>query len=47
VVPLTRFFHWLLQALYSVIPNYGVAIIVLTILVRLVTALSRIGRCAR
>ena len=38
VVPLTRFFHWLLQALYSVIPNYGVAIIVLTILVRLVTA---------
>jgi YidC/Oxa1 family membrane protein insertase len=38
VVPLTRFFHWLLQALYSVVPNYGVAIIVLTILVRLVTA---------
>ncbi len=38
VIPLTRFFHWLLQALYSVVPNYGVAIIVLTILVRLVTA---------
>jgi YidC/Oxa1 family membrane protein insertase len=38
IVPLTRFFHWLLQALYSVVPNYGVAIIVLTILVRLVTA---------
>ena len=38
VVPLTRFFHWLLQALYSLVPNYGVAIIVLTILVRLVTA---------
>src|SRR5262245_33610361 len=38
VVPLTRFFHWLLQVLHSVIPNYGVAIILLTILVRLVTA---------
>jgi len=38
VVPLTRFFHWLLQALYSMVPNYGVAIIVLTILVSLVTA---------
>jgi YidC/Oxa1 family membrane protein insertase len=38
VVPLTRFFHWLLQVLYAVVPNYGVAIIVLTVLVRLVTA---------
>ena len=38
VVPLTRFFNWLLHALYSVIPNYGVAIIVLTMLVRLVMA---------
>jgi YidC/Oxa1 family membrane protein insertase len=38
IVPLTRFFHWLLQALYTVVPNYGVAIIVLTVLVRLVTA---------
>ena len=38
ISPLTRVFHWLLAALYSVIPNYGVAIIVLTILVRLVTA---------
>ncbi len=38
LIPLTRFFHWLLQALYSVLPNYGVAIILLTLLVRLVTA---------
>jgi len=38
VVPLTRFFNWLLQALYSLVPNYGVAIIVLTVLVRLVMA---------
>jgi YidC/Oxa1 family membrane protein insertase len=38
VIPLTRFFHWLLQALYSLVGNYGTAIIVLTILVRLVTA---------
>ena len=38
IIPLTRFFHWLLQALYSVIPNYGVAIILLTVLVRVVTA---------
>jgi YidC/Oxa1 family membrane protein insertase len=38
VVPLTRFFHWLLQALYSVIPNYGFAIILLTLGVRIVTA---------
>ena len=38
VVPLTRFFHWLLQALYSVIPNYGVAIILLTLGVRIVTS---------
>jgi YidC/Oxa1 family membrane protein insertase len=38
VIPLTRFFHWLLQALYSVVGNYGTAIIVLTILVRVVTA---------
>lgn len=38
VAPLTRAFHWLLQALYGFIPNYGLAIIVLTILVRLVTA---------
>ena len=38
VQPLTRFFHWLLAALHVFIPNYGLTIIVLTILVRLVTA---------
>jgi YidC/Oxa1 family membrane protein insertase len=38
VSPLVRLFTWLLHALYSVIPNYGVAIILLTILVRAVTA---------
>jgi YidC/Oxa1 family membrane protein insertase len=38
VQPLTRFFSFLLAALYSIIPNYGVAIIILTILVRVVTA---------
>jgi YidC/Oxa1 family membrane protein insertase len=36
--PLTRGFGWLLGVLYSVIPNYGIAIILLTILVRGVTA---------
>ena len=36
--PLTRFFELALDWLYSFIPNYGWAIIVLTILVRLVTA---------
>ncbi len=35
--PLTTFFHWLLGVLYGVIPNYGVAIIIVTLLVRLVT----------
>jgi len=38
VAPLTRFFAWMLRALYSIIPNYGWAIIVLTVLVRVVTA---------
>jgi YidC/Oxa1 family membrane protein insertase len=38
VEPLTRFFGWLLQALHVFVPNYGVAIILLTIMVRLVTA---------
>jgi YidC/Oxa1 family membrane protein insertase len=38
VSPLTRLFAWLLHALYTVIPNYGIAIILLTILVRVVTA---------
>jgi YidC/Oxa1 family membrane protein insertase len=36
--PMTRGFVWLLQVLYSFIPNYGVAIILLTLLVRIVTA---------
>ncbi len=35
---LTRFFTWLLDAAYSVIPNYGVAIILITIVVRLLMA---------
>jgi len=35
--PLTLAFAWLLHALHDVIPNYGVAIILLTILVRAVT----------
>ena len=38
IAPVTRAFSKLLSASYSVIPNYGVAIILLTILVRLVTA---------
>jgi YidC/Oxa1 family membrane protein insertase len=38
LAPMTRFFSWMLRALYSIIPNYGVAIIILTVLVRLVTA---------
>ena len=36
--PLTRFFEIALDKLYSVIPNYGLAIIVLTIIVRICTA---------
>lgn len=32
---LTRFFTWVLTATHSVIPNYGVAIILITVLVRL------------
>ena len=36
--PLTRFFEIALDKLYGVIPNYGLAIIVLTILVRVCTA---------
>ncbi len=35
---LTRFFIWLLIATYSVIPNYGVAIIIVTVMVRLLMA---------
>lgn len=38
MAPLTKLFIWLLRALYALIPNYGVAIILLTILVRVVTA---------
>jgi YidC/Oxa1 family membrane protein insertase len=35
VAPLTRGFGWLLSVLHSVVPNYGLAIILLTIMVRL------------
>ena len=38
VAPLAHFFAWMLRLCHAVIPNYGVAIIVLTVLVRLVTA---------
>lgn len=38
VRPLTRAFNWLLKALHSFVPNYGLAIIILTIMVRLATA---------
>jgi len=38
VSPLTRFFSWLLSEGYALIPNYGVVIILVTILVRLLTA---------
>jgi YidC/Oxa1 family membrane protein insertase len=38
VEPLTSFFSVILKMLYSVVPNYGIAIIILTILVRIVTA---------
>jgi len=37
ISPMTRFFSWMLRVLYSFVPNYGVAIIILTVLVRLVT----------
>jgi len=38
IAPLTRFFSWLLAEFYGYVPNYGVVIILITILVRLVTA---------
>lgn len=38
IAPVTRAFAWMLGVSYSLIPNYGVAIILLTVLVRLVTA---------
>jgi YidC/Oxa1 family membrane protein insertase len=37
LAPLTLAFSWLLRALHSLIPNYGVGIILLTVLVRAVT----------
>ena len=37
IAPLTRFFSWALQYLHGFIPNYGLVIIVLTILVRIAT----------
>ncbi len=37
LAPLTRFFHWMLTVLYSFVPNFGLAIILLTVLVRVVT----------
>jgi YidC/Oxa1 family membrane protein insertase len=36
VSPLTRFFGWMLHEIYTFVPNYGVAIILLTVLVRVV-----------
>jgi YidC/Oxa1 family membrane protein insertase len=38
VAPLTAAFSWMLRAIYDVIPNYGVAIILITLMVRLATA---------
>jgi YidC/Oxa1 family membrane protein insertase len=38
VAPITRLFTWMLKATYQIIPNYGIAIILLTALVRLATA---------
>jgi len=38
VEPLTRIFSLILKMLYSVVGNYGVAIIILTIMVRVITA---------
>lgn len=37
VEPLTLFFHWVLNVCYSVIPNYGWSIVLITILVRVAT----------
>lgn len=37
VEPLTFFFEWALDKVHRVVPNYGLAIIILTILVRMVT----------
>ncbi len=38
IAPLARFFSWLLHQFYAYIPNYGVVIILITILMRIVTA---------
>jgi YidC/Oxa1 family membrane protein insertase len=38
VAPITRLFTWMLKACHQIIPNYGIAIILLTALVRLATA---------
>lgn len=38
VAPLARFFSWLLAEIYGYVPNYGWVIILITILVRVVTA---------
>jgi len=38
IAPLTRFFSWLLASVYQYVPNYGLVIILITVLVRLVTA---------
>jgi YidC/Oxa1 family membrane protein insertase len=38
VAPLTALFSWLLRATHAVVPNYGLAIILITIGVRLITA---------
>jgi YidC/Oxa1 family membrane protein insertase len=37
LAPMTRLFSWLLRVFYGLVPNYGVAIILLTLLVKLVT----------
>jgi YidC/Oxa1 family membrane protein insertase len=37
IPPLAKGFGWLLEALHSIIPNYGIAIILLTLGVRIVT----------
>lgn len=37
ITPLTKLFGWLLEVIYSFVGNYGVAIVLLTVLVRVVT----------
>ena len=38
VAPLTAAFTWMLRAIHSVVPNYGLAIIIITVFVRLAMA---------